>query len=245
MSLTDDAIVAIKQMITSGELGPGDRLPPEQRLSERLGLSRSSLREAVKALAMFRVLDVRRGDGTYVTSLSPSLLTEAMAFVVDLHQDASVLELMEVRRILEAGAARRAASRITEAEILALREQVAATDRLDVEELVHHDLTFHRLIASAAGNEYLVGLLDGLSAKTVRARVWRALTQENAVRRTIEEHQQIIRALELRDPELAAAAVTVHIAGVEQWLRIAAEDEPIDAAVGPGDEDSGPGAPGQ
>jgi GntR family transcriptional regulator, transcriptional repressor for pyruvate dehydrogenase complex len=101
MAVTDEAILKIKGMILSGELKPGDRLSPEKELSESLGLSRSSLREAVKALEIIRVLDVRRGDGTYVTSLEPQLLLEAMAFVVDIHQDSSVLELFEVRRILE------------------------------------------------------------------------------------------------------------------------------------------------
>ena len=67
MAVTDDAITAIREMIISGELNPGDRLPPETQLSERLGLSRNSLREAVKALALIRVLDVRQGDGTFVT----------------------------------------------------------------------------------------------------------------------------------------------------------------------------------
>src|SRR5690625_6359216 len=92
-------------MIVSGELKPGQRLPPEKELGERLGLSRNSLREAVKSLALIRVLDVRRGDGTYVTSLRPELLLEAMSFVVDLHQGASVLEIFAVRRILEPAAA--------------------------------------------------------------------------------------------------------------------------------------------
>ena len=80
MAVTDEAIAGIKQMIVSGQLRPGDRLPPEKELSEHLGLSRSSLREAVKALEVIRVLDVRRGDGTYVTSLEPHLLLEAMSF---------------------------------------------------------------------------------------------------------------------------------------------------------------------
>ncbi|MEO6505373.1 MAG: GntR family transcriptional regulator, partial [Terrimesophilobacter sp.] len=105
MAVTDEAILKIKDMILSGELKPGDRLSPEKELSDLLGLSRSSLREAVKALEIIRVLDVRRGDGTYVTSLEPGLLLEAMAFVVDIHQDSSVLELFEVRRILEPSAA--------------------------------------------------------------------------------------------------------------------------------------------
>src|SRR3989337_453015 len=99
-------------MIRSGELRPGDRLPPEKELSEALGLSRSSLREAVKALEIIRVLDVRRGDGTYVTSLTPDPLLDAMSFVVDIHQDSSLLELFEVRRILEPAAAAMAAAHV-------------------------------------------------------------------------------------------------------------------------------------
>src|SRR3954464_11768538 len=77
MALTDEAIEKIRAMITSGELRPGDRLPSEPELGAQLGLSRSSLREAVKALSLINVLDVRRGDGTYVTSLDPGLLMDA------------------------------------------------------------------------------------------------------------------------------------------------------------------------
>ncbi|MEG8035084.1 GntR family transcriptional regulator [Sphingomonas sp. LR61] len=104
-SLTDDAIARIQQMIVSGELQPGQRLPPEKELSESLGLSRNSLREAVKALELIRVLDVRRGDGTYVTSLEPGVLLEAVSFVVDMHHDRSLVDLLEVRRILEPASA--------------------------------------------------------------------------------------------------------------------------------------------
>ena len=223
MSLTDEAVLRIREMIMSGELGPGDRLPPENALSERLGLSRSSLREAVKALVAMRVLDVRRGDGTYVTSLQPSLLTEAMAFVVDLHQEGTLLDLLEVRRILECASAARAAGAVTPELVEALRAEIPAVD-VDSETLVEADLRFHRLIAQASGNDYLVGLLDGLSTSTVRARVWRGLTQEGAVQRTIDEHAGIVRAIELGSPELAEAAMAVHIGGVEEFLRRSREE---------------------
>lgn len=223
MSLTDEAVLRIREMIMSGELGPGDRLPPENALSERLGLSRSSLREAVKALVAMRVLDVRRGDGTYVTSLEPSLLTEAMAFVVDLHLESSLLDLLEVRRILECASARRAALASTPELVSALRAEIPTAD-VDSETLVQADLRFHRLLAGASGNDYLVGLLDGLSTSTVRARVWRGLTQEGAVQRTIDEHSAIVRAVELASPELADAAMAVHIGGVEEFLRRAAQE---------------------
>ncbi|WP_026556841.1 FadR/GntR family transcriptional regulator [Arthrobacter sp. 35W] len=220
MAVTDEAIHKIKEMILSGELSAGDRLPPEKELSEKLGLSRSSLREAVKALEIIRVLDVRRGDGTYVTSLEPALLTEAVSFIVDLHQDKSVLEIFEVRRILEPAAAAMAAGHITAEQLTALRATMADVDEdTSVEDLVNHDLVFHGLIAQAAENSYLASLLDGLSSNTVRARIWRGLTQEKAVSRTLSEHAAIADALERGDAELARALLTVHISGVEQWLR--------------------------
>ena len=104
MALTDEAIDKIKEMITSGRLRPGEKLPREADLAAELGLSRNSLREAVKALSMINVLDVRQGDGTYATSLAPSLLLEALSFIVDFHRDDTVLEFLEVRRILEPAA---------------------------------------------------------------------------------------------------------------------------------------------
>lgn len=207
-------------MILSGELTAGDKLPPEKELSEKLGLSRSSLREAVKALEIIRVLDVRQGDGTYVTSLEPQLLTEAVSFIVDLHRDSTILEIFEVRRALEPAAAALAADRITAEQLAELQQSmVGVNEQTPVEDLVQHDLEFHSIIASATGNGYLLSLLDGLSSRTVRARIWRGLTQERAVSRTLSEHAAITEALQRGDADLARALVTVHISGVEHWLR--------------------------
>ena len=220
MAVTDEAIAGIKQMIVSGQLRPGDRLPPEKELSEHLGLSRSSLREAVKALEVIRVLDVRRGDGTYVTSLEPHLLLEAMSFVVDLHQDDSILEIFAVRRMLEPQAtalAARAASDEAIADIGSLLGELGEDP--DIEQLIAHDIDFHNRIAQSAGNAYLASLLESLSGRTVRARVWRAITEGGSVHRTIGEHRAILDAIEHRDPELAAALMVAHEAGVEKWLR--------------------------
>lgn len=224
MAVTDDAIGHIKDMIVSGELRPGDRLPPEKELGERLGVSRSSLREAVKALEVIRVLDVRRGDGTYVTSLEPRLLLEALTFVVDLHSDRSVLEIFGVRRILEPAATAMATTRLTDAQLTAIGRLVEATDTEgSIEELVEHDLAFHRAIVEAAGNEYLSRLIESLQSGTQRARVWRGLTQEGAAHRTIAEHRAILDALTHRDADLAQALALAHIAGIEHWLRDATE----------------------
>ncbi|UFR05476.1 FadR family transcriptional regulator [Streptomyces sp. Go40/10] len=220
MAVTDEAIEKIKGMIVSGALRPGDRLPRESELAAELGLSRNSLREAVRALSLIRILDVRQGDGTYVTSLDPQLLLEAMSFVVDFHRDDTVLEFLAVRRILEPAATALAASRIGEDRLDALAAQVDALGaQPSVEQLVAADLEFHRSIVHSAGNSVLCSLLDGLSGPTTRARIWRGLTQEDAVGRTLREHRAILGALRDRDAEAARSWATVHIASVEQWLR--------------------------
>ena len=113
MALTDEAIGKIKEMIISGRVRPGEKLPREADLAAELGLSRNSLREAVKALTLVNVLDVRQGDGTYATSLAPSLLLEALSFIIDFHRDDTVLEFLEVRRILEPAATGLAAVRMS------------------------------------------------------------------------------------------------------------------------------------
>jgi DNA-binding FadR family transcriptional regulator len=220
MAVTDAAILKIKEMIVSGELSPGSRLPPEKELSEALGLSRNSLREAVKALEVIRVLDVRRGDGTYVTSLEPRLLLEAMSFVVDLHQDDSVLEVLAVRRMLEPQVAALACRSITDERLAAIERRLADVGAdADVESLVAHDIAFHHAIAEATGNAYLTSLLDSLSGDTVRARIWRGITEGGSVARTIDEHRGILDALRHRNAELAQALMFVHVCGVEHWLR--------------------------
>ncbi|MGG2463358.1 FadR/GntR family transcriptional regulator [Streptomyces sp. RGM 3693] len=220
MAVTDEAIEKIKGMIVSGALRPGDRLPKESELAAELGLSRNSLREAVRALSLIRILDVRQGDGTYVTSLDPQLLLEAMSFVVDFHRDDTVLEFLAVRRILEPAATGMAAGRLPSAELDALQAQLDALGPApSVEDLVAGDLEFHRRIVAASGNSVLCSLLDGLSGPTTRARIWRGLTQKDAVARTLTEHRAILGALRDGDAEAARAWATVHIASVEQWLR--------------------------
>jgi GntR family transcriptional regulator, transcriptional repressor for pyruvate dehydrogenase complex len=225
MSLTDEAIAKIKEMILGGRLRPGDRLPREADLSEELAISRSSLREAVRALALVNVLDVRQGDGTYVTSLQSDLLLETLNFITDFHQDSSVLHLFEVRRILEPAAAEQAAVSMEDAAVRALTamaEELA--DVTDIDDLVANDIDFHHRIAEASGNPVLCSFLDSLSGRTQRARIWRGLTQSDALERTLREHRAIASAIAARDPALARAWATIHVAGVEDWLREALQD---------------------
>ncbi|AYC36834.1 MULTISPECIES: FadR/GntR family transcriptional regulator [Streptomyces] len=223
MSLTDKAIEQIRELIRSGALPPGSKLPPEPDLAAQLGLSRNLAREAVKALAVARVLEVRRGDGTYVTSLQPSLLLEGLGGAVELLQgDSGALrDLMEVRRLLEPMATALAATRISDEQLAEVKKHLDAMReaREDVELLNAHDAAFHRAVVSATGNESLLTLLEGISGRTLRARIWRGLVDSQAAGRTLAEHEAIFAALSRRDATLSQATALVHVSNTEEWLR--------------------------
>src|SRR5438034_10499499 len=218
--VTDEAIERIRQIIMSGEWGPGTRLPRESDLAARLGLSRNSLREAVRALSLLRVLEVRQGDGTFVTSLEADLLLESTRFVAHLLADKTVVEVFEVRRLLEPAAAALAAVRMEEAGHAALRREL---DRMTaaggVEDWVEADAAFHAVVAQAAGNSMLSSLLESLSTRTMRARVWRGRLEKGALETTRTEHTRIYEAILARDPELARTVAAAHVANSEHWLR--------------------------
>jgi GntR family transcriptional regulator, transcriptional repressor for pyruvate dehydrogenase complex len=230
LSVTQQAIDEIKGMIISGELRPGDRLPKEADLAARLGLSRNSLREAVRALTLIRILETRQGDGTYVTSLEPDILLETISFVADFHQDRTLLHVLEVRRMLESSATALAAQHATDGELEALAAIVSEMDACEtVEAFVENDLAFHRTIAVASRNPVLASLLDSFSSRTSRARVWRGVTQSGAIEQTKAEHRAIYEALAHRRVDVAAGLAIAHVSSVEAWLEHALE-EPAAAA---------------
>jgi GntR family transcriptional repressor for pyruvate dehydrogenase complex len=218
--LTEAAIQKVRHLIANGELAPGQRLPPEPELAESLGTSRSTVREAVRALVTARVLDVRRGDGTFVTSLRPELLLAGIGAAADLLQGDFTVELLEVRRILEPAATRMAATRISDATLAELDtclHQMSVAQSQD--ELVQHDEDFHRIVAATTGNATLASMLTGVSSRTTRGRAWRGIVEAGATERTISEHAAILSALRARDPQLAEAAALIHVSTTEAWFR--------------------------
>ena len=219
-SVTERAIDQIKAKIAAGQLRPGQRLPTERELAVELGLSRSSMREAVRALTALGVLEARHGAGVYVTKLEPQDLLDTFGVVAEISRGETLLHLVQVRKILEPAAAAMAAARMAEDDLGRLRAEMAAMERgLTVEEIVGHDLEFHRIITEAAGNPVLSAILDGLNGRTFRARVWRGYREEGVFPRTFREHEQIYRALVERDPDGARIATAVHIGAVADWLR--------------------------
>jgi DNA-binding FadR family transcriptional regulator len=220
ITVTGRAIQEIKAKIAAGDLVPGQRLPTEREFAAELGLSRSSMREAIRALTVLGVLEARHGAGVYVTQLEPDDLMDTFGMVAEMSRGETLLHLIQVRKILEPAAAATAAARIDERGLTLLRAEMTAMERGGTpEEIIGHDMEFHRIITRAAGNPVLSAVLSGLNGRTFRARVWRGTRQAGAFPQTFHEHEQIYRALVERDPDGARIATAVHIGAVEDWAR--------------------------
>lgn len=223
---SDLVIDGIIELVSAGDLAPGDRLPIEKDLSEKLGVSRGTLREGVRALSAMGVLEVRQGSGTYVTALDLSRILAPVTTVIDLQAANHSADLQQVRRVLEMEAAYLAASRMTEeqlAEAEAILESVeslteAQSSPTAREQFLDADLRFHSLIALASENPILESLLTAVSGRTARTRLWRAVLQENVQQRTHDEHRAILRALQRRDPEGARLFMGAHIHAVADFI---------------------------
>jgi GntR family transcriptional repressor for pyruvate dehydrogenase complex len=218
-SVVDEAITRLKAKIESGELAPGARLPSEAPLAQELNLSRLSLREAIRALTMAGVLEVRRGTGTFVTELRPDKMVRILGGFVELAGESHLDELFECRRVVEPGATALAATRITDEQLAGLGERIERMAGLsEPTDLVTEDLAFHEAIIAATGNRTLESLAHTVTAQTARARIWRALVKDDVVSWTHQQHLSIYHALRARDSLGAFAAAQRHVADVETWL---------------------------
>lgn len=206
-------------LIREKKLRPGDRLPPERDLALQMGVSRPSLREALRALSIMKIIENRQGSGTYVTSLEPGTLIEHLDFIIALN-DKSFLDLFQARKILEVGIASLAAQFITPAQLDALD---AIHDRStaslnDAEVFLKADLELHQVIADAARNQLLALFMKSINDLNIASR--RRTGESAEVRRmTQKDHHAIIAALKSHDPQAAAQAMRAHLDHVESKLK--------------------------
>lgn len=227
MSVTTKAIDSIRAMIRSGELAPGDRLPPEGELAEQLGVSRGSLREAVRALSEISVLDVRRGDGTYVTSLSPSELLSGMIFAMELFQAKDLDEVTEVRSLLLPPAVALAAERVTADQLAQLHAVIDQLDAAtDPDEIARLHERFGSLVYDATGNETLSSILRAMQLRDENVR--RAWLSADPARRDIAlAHQRmLLDALERGDRDVAKSVAVVQVERRRRWIERLRTDVP-------------------
>lgn len=209
-TVTADAVDQITRLITGGTLVAGQRLPSERVLADLLGVSRPTMREAVRALEAMGIVSSRHGSGTFVTDLSAETLARPLTFVLDINRDA-LQELFEVRVLLEAGAAEAAAAAAS-VEICDRLAACIATMReaADAETFLGPDLAFHQIVHQASGNTLLLALMTGLRTLT-RASLLASAAGDAARREAADEHDAILAALRQQDGAVAAQAMRRHI----------------------------------
>jgi GntR family transcriptional regulator, transcriptional repressor for pyruvate dehydrogenase complex len=211
-SAAADASRLIKDVVLTGKLQPGDRLPPERELAEMLGVSRPTVRESIRALVAMNILESRHGAGTFVASLETGQLLEPLQFVLS-RAEQVLGDLFETRLVIEPPIAALAATRATEEEAAAIlgcaREAKQAADP-PRQLLLELDVRLHTLIASASHNQLLARLHDSISALGVESR---SLTVElpGVVGRTVHDHEAIAEAIADRDPDRAREAMRHHL----------------------------------
>jgi DNA-binding FadR family transcriptional regulator len=187
-------------------------------------VSRPTIREAVRALETIGVLERRQGSGTYVTDLSPERLAQPFRFLVEVNTRA-LGDLAQIRFFLEVGATEVAAREIDEDGLEELErlltEMRDAID--DVERFIELDLAFHRAIDETGGNSVLVAMMESLTTLVYRSRMF-AAQRRDFREAALQDHENIVRSLERRDPEGAAAMMSHHLRHMRSDLALVEPD---------------------
>jgi len=219
----------IQNLILSKRLRVGDRLPPERELCEQFGVSRTVIREAIRALEAKGLLATQVGSGTYVKGLQCEDVADSIGmYIVTRNKSVSHSKLMEVRRVLEVQIAALAAERASEESISELEALLAKMDeaREDPHAFAKFDLEFHVALARATGNELLVILLDPLMDVLYEARRL-ASNLAGVPEEAMELHRHILNKVRAGDAEGAAEAMAVHLEQANRVILQALRQQPM------------------
>jgi GntR family transcriptional repressor for pyruvate dehydrogenase complex len=227
--LSEKIAAQILTLIKDRHLPPGAKLPAERELAAMLQVSRPSLREALRALAIIGAVEIRQGDGTYVTSLEPDLLVDHIDYVVALNQT-TFEELFEARKTLEICIAEVAAKRITDEDIAKLENCLSRSQEIgdDYARFLQLDLEFHELIVKAARNPIFQSPYMASIRRLGRvSRIHRAPVP-GVPEQSFVQHRRILDALKTRDPESTRQAMQDHLNYIEERLRsLPAQELPL------------------
>ncbi|NBN64228.1 FCD domain-containing protein [Microvirga tunisiensis] len=213
----EDVAEALRKELAEGRYKVGDRMKPERQISEDMGVSRSLVREAIIRLEIEGLVDVRKGSGTYVVRLPAGDAGEPRG-------DIGPFELLQARQVLESSIAAFAATTVTKADILRMREALEMERRAieDGSGDYSGDELFHHLIAEATQNSVLVDMIDELWGKREQSPMWERLHARifdvSYRGRWLEDHQAILTALQCKDPRAARQAMWQHLENVRQTL---------------------------
>ena len=211
VDITTRLVANFKEMIQNGQIGPGSKLPSERELAVRFGVSRPSLRQALKVLEIMGVLQQRVGDGTYLSSSASEILGEPMEFLL-LLDGVSHLELIEARMMVEPELASRAAARATAEDIMSLQRtikkmQASLEDRRAMTQL---DVEFHDAIFRTAGNRVCRQMFGAIHRAVLTSIL--SVSVRADLTQVYNAHLSIYEAIASRDPELTRERMARHLA---------------------------------
>src|SRR5205807_41149 len=210
----------IHRLIVAGRLKPGDRLPPERYLAETFGVSRTSVRDAIRVLEMRGLVEPRHGEGTIVREVPIDAIVSPLADALAMSKNLTA-DLFDMRKMLEPPLARAAAIRATAEDLLALRKIMSRQDEQNRngKVAIAEDTAFHYQIATAAKNQVVLRVIDVIMDLLRESRA-RSLQGHARAERSLAGHRRIFTAIQGRDPEAAAEAMRLHIEEIESLQAI-------------------------
>ena len=221
--ISEEIVSQVKQLISKGELKPGDRIPSERELATMLGVSRPSVREAIMVLEAMGFVESRQGGGTYVKALTEASIMNPLAKLVEKRDPELLRSLAEVRMGLESWSAYLAAQRATDADIAEMRRLYGIMQKQAAKGGWSPDVDaeFHYAITSASHNSLQMHVLDSIHSlfhATIQVALMEFYQQEGHVQLLLTHHHDIMEAIAAHDPELARKKMMEHLAMVEEKM---------------------------
>lgn len=224
--LYEQIVAQIEGRILSGELRPGDKLPAERELAEQFGVSRTAIREAMKALTQSGLVEIQPGRGTFVTDSTSMVVRHSIDMLVRVGNDTGVKDLVEVREILEPEIAALAAVRARSEDIEAMEKAVKAMDQAmdDPETYIEADLDFHLALAQGSSNALIPILIDSL-VDLLREHRKRAASVKGGLERGQPFHKIILEAIKSKDANAARDSMRAHLEQVRKEIKTSLSQE--------------------
>ncbi len=221
--ISEEIVSQIKQLISKGELKPGDRIPSERELATMLGVSRPSVREAIMVLEAMGFVESRQGGGTYVKALTEASIMNPLAKLVEMRDPELLRSLAEVRMGLESWSAYLAAQRATDSDIAEMRRLYKIMEKQAAKGGWSPDVDaeFHYAITAASHNSLQMHVLDSIHSlfhATIQVALMEFYQQEGHVQLLLTHHHDIMEAIAAHDPELARKKMMEHLAMVEEKM---------------------------
>jgi GntR family transcriptional repressor for pyruvate dehydrogenase complex len=222
--LYEQIVQQIEESVRQGSLKEGDQLPPERELAQQFGVSRTAVREAIKALHEKGLVDAHPGRGTFITNGDPNSMRQSLDRILKSGSSDGAAHLVEFREILEPEIAALGAARADEQDLATMREAVSVMDnaRLDADAFIEADLDFHLSLAEAAANPFILSLIDSIVG-LLREQRMRIFYVEGGPERGQFHHKRILDAVERRDSQEAREAMQAHLRQVREDSRNSAD----------------------